>query len=140
MNYLSIVLFVFSTEVVQKSYQNTSYLYVRRLLTNQFSAKANFYFSDIQSETGKFCRILLDAIDFPFRKKLCVRWASMIHPDILTLPGTVGRGFMAHGYLCVICKYPKTKVEFFIMRNSNRKKPQSGFFTAWKPRRVILKM
>jgi hypothetical protein len=74
-----------------------------------FSSKAIFFISDIQSETGKFCRIFLDAIDFPFRTELCARRASVIYPDILTLPGTVGRGFyalsvgkceMAHGYLC----------------------------------------
>jgi len=44
---------------------------------------------------------------FPSGQKPCARWASVVFPDNLTLPGTVGRGFcflcetVAHGYLCI---------------------------------------
>jgi hypothetical protein len=60
-------------------------------------------------------------------------------PGILTLPGTVGRGFYMISFgkfsigkhngtldICVLREYPQTENEFFRWLNSKRK-PQCGF-------------
>ena len=66
---------------------------------------------------------------------LCTRWVYMI-PDILTLPGTVGRGF----YVFSVGKYDGTWIfacyvnirkqnkEFFRWRNSKTENRKAIFF------------
>jgi len=69
-----------------------------------------------ENSIGAWFKILIEI--FPIRFELCVRWTSIVHPGILTLPGTVGRGFYVifrwkvlwHMDICVIRKYPQTVI------------------------------
>ena len=57
--------------------------------------------SDILNETGKLYKelwfiVLIEL--FLAQTSLPVRWTAAIFPGILTLPGTVGRGFYPYGF------------------------------------------
>jgi hypothetical protein len=70
----------------------------------------------------------------PFRTELCARRAYMIFPDILTLPGTVGRGFYVfpngkhNGTWVFVCYTNTRKRETgFLKEKPKNKKPENGF-------------